>query len=114
MDFTISVGHSEYGNLSVETLNTAVDIRFAECETGIVYDKSCGEIVASVDDDIVTRNDLLGIDLRQKTVVGIDFYAPVQGVKPSFGALDLAGSDLGLAVERLALEVRLTHFVSVD
>ena len=88
--------------------------RDAELHAGVVEQVARREVVGTVDDDVVARDDVDDVLGRQAGVVGDDVDVGVEGGQRLLRRVDLAVTDAVDVVQDLALQVRGVDLVHVD
>src|SRR5215213_268946 len=103
----------EHARLAFEAEDGAVDVRFAEEDTRVVYQVAGREVVRTVHDHVVVLEDLQGVFAGECLFVDPDLDVRVYVFDLLVGALDLGAPHIGGAVDDLTLQVRLVHNVEV-
>ena len=114
MDSSILAGRAEHGHLSSQAADAAVDIWFAQFQTGIIEQKACREIVASVHDHIVAADNFFCIGSVEEAVVADYLNVAVEFFQPFFCTFDFALSNLAFVLEDLALEVGFADCIGIN
>eukprot|EP00975_Prorocentrum_lima_P029458 6186320-Prorocentrum_lima.AAC.1 len=76
---------AEYGNLPLKSLDSTVNIRFVQCTATVANQIAGGEIIASVNDNIIFCNQPAGILRTETKGVGKDVHLTVQSLQPLGG-----------------------------
>ncbi len=79
--------------------------RYAQLHRGVVEQVAAGEVVGTVDDHVVSLEDLHDVVGAEAHVVGDDAHIGVEGCEGLLGRIHLAVTDALLVVEDLALQV---------
>ena len=104
----------EHRGLAVEPVDRAPDVGLAQ-QHGRVVDEVAGrEVVGAVDDQVVGLEDLEDVGRVEPLLVQHDLDVGVGLLDRLLGADRLRLPDVGLAVDDLALQVRLVDDVEVD
>jgi hypothetical protein len=104
----------EHAGLAVEAVDRAPHVRLAEQHAGVVDHVPGGEVVSAVHDQVVLGEDLHDVVCVQVHVVHDHVDQRVELTDAVPGRLGLLTADVVLAVDDLALQVRLVHHVEVD
>ena len=104
----------KHRGVTVELVDTAVDVRLAGQHAGVVHQVPCREIVAAVDDDVVILDDLHDVVGHEAGFMEDHVAVGVQVVDRLLGGHHLGTADVGRAVDDLPLQVRHVHHVEVD
>jgi hypothetical protein len=91
-----------------------VDDGNPKVKAGVVEQISGGEVVAAVDDDVVSREDVEGVGCGQALAERDQLHIRIEGGERFPGRLDLGHAQAIDVVEHLALEVGGIHHVRVD
>ena len=103
----------EHGGVSIELIDTAVYIRYAGHDAGVVDQVPSLEIVASVDHDIVVRDDIHDVVRHQSLFVLYHVDTWIQIVNRLGGRQHFRTSDIGRAVDNLTLQVGHIHHIEI-
>ena len=100
--------------LTGEGVDGGPDVRDAREGARIGHEIPRGEVVGTVDDEIVCADELLGGGTREPLPVDPDGDVRVDATHPVRGRLRLVPAEIGLAVHRLAVQVGHLDDVVVD
>ena len=81
---------------------------------GIVYEELCGEIIGSVDDEIIVGDKLVYVFTGNKCTVGLDGDIGVYSFHCLLCGLHLCLADIGGGVDYLALEIGEVDLVRIS
>ena len=109
-----SVLRPEHRQLSVEPVDRSPHVRLAEQHARVVHEVPRGEVVRSVDDQVVAAEEVERVLRRDEGLVLDHVDERVDLLDRVFRAVELLPADVRLAVHDLTLEVRLVHHVVVD
>src|SRR6478736_2898302 len=109
----VGQGRREDGRLAVKAVDRAPDVGDLQ-EVGGVVDHVAGrEVVGAVDDEVVALEDLEHVVVVEALVVHDDLDVGVDLGDRLLGGLGLGATDVGHAVDDLALEVGLVDLVEL-
>ena len=92
----------------------AVNEGDAKPKRGVVEEVSGVEVVAAVDDEVVSSDEVVDVVGGQAQVVGVDVDVGVERAQGQASGVDLGLSDAVVCVEDLSLEVGAVDEVAVD
>ena len=104
----------EHGDLALEAVDRAPDVRLAEQHRGVVDQVAGREVVGAVDDEVVAGEDLEHVVVVEPRVVHDHVHVRVDLEHRVARRLGLRPADVALAVDDLALQVRLVDGVELD
>eukprot|EP00968_Pinguiococcus_pyrenoidosus_P018066 scaffold1850_cov194-Pinguiococcus_pyrenoidosus.AAC.26 len=104
----------EDGCLSLEAQDGRVAHGLLQDARGVVHEVSRGEVVGSVDDDVVVLEDSQRICRRQHLAMLHHLAERIEIPHPSRGRGALALADAGAAMDHLPLQVAGLHHISID
>ena len=104
----------EHRRLALEPEDAPVDVGLVQQNAGVVHQVAGGEVVGSVDHDVVSGNDVQGVVGRQHGFVGLhpDVGIDIQDLLP--GGVQLGTTHVLGAVNDLPLQVAEIDGVEVD
>ena len=91
--------------LALQTDDASVRKGNAQLDGDVIDDKLGREIVAAVDDKIVTRGECRGIVARESGFVGDDLDVGIEGLKFFLRGLNFAATEVRGRMQYLALEI---------
>src|SRR5574341_373876 len=104
---------NEHGDLALELEDAPVHQGLVQEDAGIVGQVAGGKIVATVDDDVVLRKDVLHVFRLQGLMVWDHLHVRVEVRDRFYGGLHLGSPDVVDMVQDLSLEVAQVHHVEV-
>ena len=104
----------EHRALPVETKNRSVNVRFTGPNTNIVRKITRREIIRAVDDDVVTRDQILRVLAREPAIVQFDVDMRVRVAQTIVGGFQFAATNVFRAVQNLPVQVRKIDLVRID
>lgn len=101
-------------DLTFKAENGAGDIGDTKVHTGVIDQITGGEIVATVDHNVVSVEDIEHVLGGEAGVVRVDLHVGVQVIDGLLGGLDLRPAHTGIVVKDLPLQVGTVDDVGVD
>src|SRR5580704_13454237 len=104
----------ENGGLPLKTKDRAIDIRLIQKNASIVDQITRGEIIGTVDDDVVFAEQIESIVAGQARLVSIDANLRIHAGQAFLGSLNLGPADVAGRKRNLALEIGEVDHVKID
>src|SRR5271165_4604949 len=108
-----AAGSAENRDLAFEAEYGAVNVGFAEQDAGVVHQVARGEIVGSIDDDVVVLEKIEGVLAREASFERVDLNQRVQVAQVLGRRFNLGTSHVARAEEHLALQIRKVDGVEI-
>src|SRR5437660_2000483 len=104
----------EHGCLSIESKDRAIDIWLFREHADVIRQIARGEIIRTINDNIVTRNNFKSVLAGEATVVRFDFDARIHIAQAIARGFQFLATDVFRAVQNLPLQIAKIDLVEIN